>query len=53
VVTNEGEAVRDLSQLGRNEEGALAANVTDAISADDLKAAVHQQLGDSAGHPAK
>ena len=46
VVTNEGEAVRDLTQLGRNQEGAMAANATEAISAADLKAAVHQQLGD-------
>src|SRR5881392_1252912 len=43
VVNNEGEAVRDLTQLGRNEEAAAAANVTEAISADDLKAAVHAQ----------
>lgn len=53
VMNNEGEAVRDLAQLGRNEESAAAANVTEAISADDLKAAVHTQLGDSAGHPAR
>jgi hypothetical protein len=53
VVNNEGEAVRDLTQLGRNEEAAAAGDVTEAISADDLKAAVHTQLGDSAGHPAR
>jgi hypothetical protein len=53
VMNNEGEAVRDLAQLGRNEESAAAANVTEAISADDLKAAVHTQLGDSAGHPTR
>jgi hypothetical protein len=53
VVNNEGAAVRDLTQLGRNEEAAAAADVTEAISADDLKAAVHTQLGDSAGHPAR
>jgi hypothetical protein len=53
VMNNEGEAVRDLAQLGRNEESAAAANVTEAISADDLKAAVHNQLGDSAGHPTR
>lgn len=50
VVTNEGEAVRDLTQLGRNQQNATATDVTQAISADDLKAAVHQQLGDSSGH---
>jgi hypothetical protein len=53
VMNNEGEAVRDLAQLGRNEESAAAANVTEAISADDLKAAVHTQLGDSADHPTR
>jgi hypothetical protein len=53
VLNNEGEAVRDLAQLGHNEEGAVAADVTEAISADDLKAAVHQQLGDSADHPSR
>jgi hypothetical protein len=45
VVTNEGESVRDLTQLGRNEAGALAANSSEAISADELKAAVRQRLG--------
>jgi hypothetical protein len=53
VMNNEGEGVRDLAQLGRNEESAAATNVTEAISADDLKAAVHTQLGDSAGHPTR
>jgi len=53
VFNGEGEPVRDLTQLGRNQESAVAADVTEAISADDLKAAVHQQLGDSADHPAK
>ncbi len=53
VVNNEGEAVRDLTQLGRNEEGAVAADAAQSISADDLKAAVHQQLGTSADHPAR
>lgn len=53
VVNNEGEAVRDLTQLGRHEESAAVANVTEAISADDLKAAVHAQLGDPAGHPTR
>ena len=53
VVNNEGEAVRDLTQLGRNEKSAVAADPAQAISADDLKAAVHQQLGNSADHPAR
>ncbi|HJT45952.1 MAG TPA: hypothetical protein VJ721_06725, partial [Chthoniobacterales bacterium] len=53
VVTNEGEAIRDLTQLGRNEQAAVGNGVAEAISAADLKAAVHQQLGDSTGHPAR
>jgi hypothetical protein len=53
VVTNgDGEPVRDLTQLGRDEKAATAADVTEAISPDDLKAAIHKQLGDSADHPA-
>ena len=48
VVNNEGEAVRDLTQLGRNEKGAVVSDAAQAISADDLKAAVHQQLSASA-----
>ncbi|HST29589.1 MAG TPA: hypothetical protein VLK27_01975 [Chthoniobacterales bacterium] len=53
VVNNEGAAIRDLTQLGRNEEAAAAGDVTEAISADALKAAIHAQLGDSAVHSAR
>jgi hypothetical protein len=53
VVNAEGELVRDLTQLGHNDEAAKAADVREAISADDLKAAVHKQLGDSAVGPAR
>jgi hypothetical protein len=53
VVNAEGELVRDLTQLGHNEEAAKAADVREAISADDLKASVHKQLGDSAVGPAR
>jgi hypothetical protein len=53
VVNAEGEPVRDLTQLGRNEEAATAADVTEAITPDDLKAAIHKQLGDSADHSPK
>jgi hypothetical protein len=54
IVTNgDGEPVRDLTQLGRDEKAATAADVTEAISPDDLKAAIHKQLGASANHPAK
>src|SRR6266403_6120667 len=53
VLNNEGEAVRDLTQLGHNEQAATAASVTEALSADDLKSAVHKQLGDSANPATK
>jgi hypothetical protein len=60
IVTNgEGEAVRDLAQLGRTEEAATTSNAAEAITPDDLKAAVQKQLGDRAdqaghlGHPEK
>jgi hypothetical protein len=53
IVNAEGEAVRDLTQLGRNEDAAATADVTEAISPDDLKSAVHKQLGDSVDHSAK
>jgi hypothetical protein len=56
VLNSEGEAVRDLTQLGRNEEAATTNDVAEAISPDDLKSAVHQELGDQVGQkdqPAK
>jgi hypothetical protein len=57
IVTNsEGEAVRDLAQLGRNEEAATTDDAAEAITPDDLKAAVQRQLGDQAdqtGNPKK
>ena len=53
VMNNEGEAVRDLTQLGRNEKDAVAGDAGQAISADALRAAVHQYLGTSADHPAR
>ena len=53
VFNGDGELVRDLTQLGRSEEAAAAADVSQAISADDLKSAVHAQLGDSTSQPAK
>ncbi|HUE41201.1 MAG TPA: hypothetical protein VMO75_04670 [Chthoniobacterales bacterium] len=53
VFNGDGELVRDLTQLGHNEEAAAAADVTQAISADDLKSAIHKQLGDSPDHQAR
>ncbi len=53
VVNAEGQLVRDLAQLGHNEQAATAADVREAISANDLKAAVHKQLGDLAVGPAR
>jgi hypothetical protein len=56
VMNGEGEAVRDLTQLGRNEEAATTNDATEAVSPDDLKSAVQRQLGDrpdQTGHPEK
>jgi len=53
VFNGDGELVHDLTQLGRNEEAAAATDISQAISADDLKSAIHAQLGDSTSHPAK
>ena len=47
ILNGEGEPVRDLTKLGRDEESVSEA---DAISPDQLKSAVHQQLGDQANH---
>lgn len=53
VVNAEGDPVRDLTQLGRNEGAATAADVTEAISPDQLKSAVKNQLQVQADHPAQ
>jgi hypothetical protein len=56
VMNGEGEAVRDLGQLGRNEEAATTNEAAEAMSPDDLKSAVQRQLGtpaDQTGHPEK
>src|SRR5947207_15639611 len=41
VLNNEGEAERDLTQLGHNEQAATAGSVTHVLSADDVKSAIH------------
>jgi hypothetical protein len=56
VMNGEGEAVRDLTQLGRNEEAATTNDAAEAVSPDDLKSAVQRQLRDrpdQTGHPEK
>jgi hypothetical protein len=51
IITNgEGEPVRDLTKLGREEESVSAA---EAISPDDFKSVVKRQLIDRAEHPAQ
>ncbi len=47
ILNGEGEPVRDLTKLGREEE---SVSEVDAISPDQLKSAVHKQLGDQANH---
>jgi hypothetical protein len=53
VVNAEGAPVRDLSQLGNNQEASTTADAAQAISPAELKSAIHNQLGDSGGQPAK
>jgi hypothetical protein len=50
VISGEGEAVRDLTKIGREEESAAAAN---AISPDQFKSAVKDQLKSQADNPAR
>jgi hypothetical protein len=49
VVNDEGEPLRDVTKLGREEESVSAA---DAISPEQLKSAVKNQLKAQADHPA-
>ena len=50
VVNHEGEPVRDLAKLGREEESVSAA---DAMSPQQLKSAIKSQLASAADHPAQ
>lgn len=50
VINDEGEPVKDLAKLGREEESVAAA---DAISPEQLKSAVKNQLQTQADHPAQ
>ena len=50
VISGEGEAVRDLTKIGREEESAAAAN---AISPDQFKSAVKDQLKSQADNPGR
>lgn len=53
IATHDGDPVRDLTQLGRNEEAAVAADPAEAISPDEVKAKIEKQLGDRSKHPAE
>ena len=50
VINDEGEPVKDLAKLGREEESVAAA---EAISPEQLKSAVKNQLEAQADHPAQ
>jgi len=50
VINDEGEPVKDLAKLGREEESVAAA---EAISPEQLKSAVKNQLQAQADHPAQ
>lgn len=50
VVNGEDKPVRDLAKLGREEESISGA---EAISPEELKAAVRKQLDDQANHPSQ
>jgi len=52
IATHDGDPLRDLTQLGRNEEAAVASDTAEAISPDDLKANIEKQLNDRSD-PAK
>jgi hypothetical protein len=53
VVNDEGQALRDLTQLGRNQDAAVASDFAGAISPDQLKSAVKNQLNAQADHAAQ
>src|SRR5438132_7027122 len=54
VLNNEGEPLRDPTQLGRDEEAATAADAGAAISSEQFKLAVKKQLSAAqADHPAQ
>jgi len=53
VVNDLGEPVRDLSQLGRDEQAAVASDFAGAISPEQFKSAVKNQLKASVDHPAQ
>jgi hypothetical protein len=53
LLNNEGEAVRDLTQLGHNQDAASVADLSQGISPDNFKSAIHQQLDDAARQPGR
>jgi hypothetical protein len=53
IATHDGDPLRDLTQLGRNQEAATTADAAEAISPDDLKATIQKELGDQANRPAQ
>src|SRR5438445_629430 len=53
MMNGDGEPVRDLAQLGHSEEAATTDDAAEALTPDDLKSSIHQQLGDRSNLSAK
>lgn len=53
IARHDGDPLRDLAQLGRNEEAATSADAAEAISPDDLKATIKKELSHQANRSAQ
>jgi hypothetical protein len=53
IARHDGDPLRDLAQLGRNEEAATSADAAEAISPDDLKATIQKELSHQANRSAQ
>jgi hypothetical protein len=53
IARHDGDPLRDVAQLGRNEEAATSADAAEAISPDDLKATIQKELSHQANRSAQ